>query len=323
MNSNSVLFQIDYFIRNSPYKKVKGSGNIGLSDNSVRSYKSLRRIWNDFDNHIGRTIQLTEMNKDVIYQFIYWIINIQKYSVNYQGQLLKLLKSICKEAERGGEQIHAYCNHIESYRQRKNDRIIVTLNQNEINKIKKLVNLSSELENIRKWFLLGLNIGQRVSDVLKITPQNLREAPFGGMYLDLIQIKTEKPITIGIIDPMVIEFLKIDFPQKTNASVFNKKIKELCQLAGIDQIIKGNKMCAITKRVEFGMYPKYELIASHAMRRSFATNYFGKIETPILMEITGHSRESTFLSYIGENPNKDAVADVFMERLRRLGNESG
>ena len=43
MNSNSVLFQIDYFIRSSPYKKVKGSGNIGLSDNSVRSYKSLSR----------------------------------------------------------------------------------------------------------------------------------------------------------------------------------------------------------------------------------------------------------------------------------------
>ena len=82
-------------------------------------------------------------------------------------------------------------------------------------------------------------------------------------------------------------------------------------------------MSSVTKRVEFGMYPKYELITSHTMRRSFATNYFGKIETPILMEITGHSRESTFLSYIGEKPNKDAVADVFMERLRRLGNESG
>ncbi|KRP27117.1 MAG: hypothetical protein ABS28_08645 [Cryomorphaceae bacterium BACL22 MAG-120619-bin32] len=71
------------------------------------------------------------------------------------------------------------------------------------------------------------------------------------------------------------------------------------------------------------MYPKHELIASHAMKRSYTPNYFGKIETPILMEITGHSRESTFLSYIGENPNKDAVADVFMERLRRLGNEGG
>ena len=92
MSSNSVLFQIDYFIRNSPYKKVKGSGNIGLSDNSVRSYKSLRRIWNDFENHIGGTTNLTEMNKDIIYQFIHWIINIRKYSVNYQGQILKLLK---------------------------------------------------------------------------------------------------------------------------------------------------------------------------------------------------------------------------------------
>ena len=92
-------------------------------------------------------------------------------------------------------------------------------------------------------------------------------------------------------------------------------------MAGIDQVIKGNKMSSVTKRVALGMYPKYELITSHSIRRSFATNYFGKIETPILMEITGHSRESTFLSYIEENQNKDAVADVFMERLRRLGNE--
>ena len=152
MNSNSVLFQIDYFIRNSPYKKVKGSGNIGLSDNSVRSYKSLRRIWDEFENHIGGTVHLTELNKDILQQFILWMIHLKKYSVNYQGQLLKLLKSISKEAERGGEQIHDYCNHIESYRQRKIDRIIVTLNQNEINKLKELVNLSYELENIRKWF---------------------------------------------------------------------------------------------------------------------------------------------------------------------------
>ena len=82
-------------------------------------------------------------------------------------------------------------------------------------------------------------------------------------------------------------------------------------------------MSLVTKRVAFGMYPKYELITSHTMRMSFATNYFGNIETPILMEITGHSRESTFLSYIGGNQNKDAVADVFMERLRMLRNERG
>ena len=91
-------------------------------------------------------------------------------------------------------------------------------------------------------------------------------------------------------------------------------------MAGIDQVIKGNKMSSVTKRVEFGMYPKYEIITSHSIRRSFATNYFGKIEVSIVMEVTGYSRKSTFLSYIGENPNKDAIADELMELLRILRN---
>jgi hypothetical protein len=39
------------------------------------------------------------------------------------------------------------------------------------------------------------------------------------------------------------------------------------------------------------------------------------------MNITGHSKESTFLAYIGTHQNKDAIADVFMEQLPTLGNE--
>ena len=55
------------------------------------------------------------------------------------------------------------------------------------------------------------------------------------------------------------------------------------------------------------------------MRRSFATNYYGKIETPILMHITGHTKESTFLSYIGTQQNKDSMADLFMQKLSQIG----
>ena len=45
------------------------------------------RIWDDFENHIGGTVHLTELNKDILQQFIHWMIHLQKYSVNYQGQL--------------------------------------------------------------------------------------------------------------------------------------------------------------------------------------------------------------------------------------------
>jgi hypothetical protein len=44
------------------------------------------------------------------------------------------------------------------------------------------------------------------------------------------------------------------------------------------------------------------------MPRSFASNYYGKIETPLLMNITRHSKERSFLSYIGTHQNKDALS---------------
>jgi hypothetical protein len=50
------------------------------------------------------------------------------------------------------------------------------------------------------------------------------------------------------------------------------------------------------------------------MRRSFASNYYGKIEKPMLMNIKGHSKESTFLTYIGTHQNKDVLADLFMQQ---------
>ena len=70
--------------------------------------------------------------------------------------------------------------------------------------------------------------------------------------------------------------------------------------------------------IEKTIAPKYKFVSTHIMRRSFATNYYGKIETPILMHITGHTKESTFLSYIGTQQNKDAMADLFMQRLSTL-----
>ena len=70
-------------------------------------------------------------------------------------------------------------------------------------------------------------------------------------------------------------------------------------MAGIEGLVSGFKNNPKTRRKEIVNAPKYEFVTSHIMRRSFASNYYGKIETPLLMNITGHSKESTFLTYIG------------------------
>ena len=43
-----------------------------------------------------------------------------------------------------------------------------------------------------------------------------------------------------------------------------------------------------------------------------------KSSTLVLMQMTGHSKESTFMSYIGRDPNKDAYADSFMQGVLQL-----
>ena len=63
------------------------------------------------------------------------------------------------------------------------------------------------------------------------------------------------------------------------------------------------------KRI-LGVYPKYKLISSHTMRRSFASNLYGKVPTIVIMAITGHTTEKSFLTYI-KKPQRD-----FAERLK-------
>ena len=39
------------------------------------------------------------------------------------------------------------------------------------------------------------------------------------------------------------------------------------------------------------------------------------------MKLTGHSRESTFLEYVGKNPNMDTYADILMDALSKRDNK--
>jgi integrase len=307
-----LLFQIQKYIESAPLRRIKRTGSLGLSTYTIRNLERFYSLIESFERGIKTDIRLDAIDHKVVSRFKEWLLTEKGYSLNNAGLQVKLLKMICKEADRLGVKVHPYTRHIESFTQRSSDRCLQTLNFEEIKKIKGLVGLSSSMENTRKWVLIGLSIGQRVSDLLRLNRVQMRSAEH-GIYIDIIQQKTEKHVTVGVIDPDVVEILKEDFPYRISQQLFNKQIKEICKYAEIDQPVKAYKVCPKKRRRVLGIYPKYSVISSHDLRRSFATNYFGKIETPILMQITGHSKETTFLSYIGQNVNKDAYADAFMK----------
>jgi integrase len=307
-----LLTQISNYIKHAPLRRLKRSGSLGLSNNSIRNLKRFYDLIQEFESDFGQSIMLDTINHMLVNAFKEWLLTKKEYSLNNAGLQLKLLKMICKEAERMSINVNPHTRHIESFTQKSKDRVLQTISFEEIKKIKAIRNLPSTLENARKWILIGLYIGQRVSDLLALKPSQLRFIE-SGVYIDINQQKTDKYITVGVVDKEVIQILKQHFPYAISAQLFNRQIKQICQIAGLNDTVSGYKLCPKTRRKRLGTHPKYSLISSHDLRRSFATNYFGKIETPILMQITGHSKESTFLSYIGSQVNKDTYADAFMK----------
>jgi hypothetical protein len=76
--------------------------------------------------------------------------------------------------------------------------------------------------------------------------------------------------------------------------------------------VPGFKNNPKTRRKEIIKAPKDAFVTSPIMRSSL--HLISMVETPLLMNITGHSKESTFLTYIETHQNKDALADLFMQQ---------
>lgn len=327
---------IQYIIDNANTRKVKinGSFRIGLSASTIKNYTLFRNIILEYQSKIKKQIQFVEVTKPFVEKFTNWLINSKNYSTNYAGKQLEILKTVCIDAEKHEIPVAPYSKIIQHFRESEADRYIQTLSFAELEQIKN-VDLSNvehlkqfkvsnpeltkgiaitpeALNNARNWILIGCEIGQRGGDLLKLTNENVRYKG-ASIYIDIIQQKTNKNVTIGIIAPHVIDIIENHFPKELPHQKLNDYVKVICKLAGIDSIVKGTKLNTETNRKELGNYPKYELIASHCFRRSFATNYYKKIPTAVLIGITGHSKESLFLTYINQREDKDSNADLFVK----------
>ena len=312
-----ILAFMKAFIDNAQYKIIKG-GKLGLSERSIANYKNFDKIISRYESYCHEKLFFHSFNAAAIERFKRWLLEEEQYSLNHAGRIMGYLKTLFKAASNDEIDTGGYAHLISGFSRPKQDQFINTIGFEEYERIVALKYTVERLINVQKWVILGFWLGQRVSDLLRLESSWIRPAENGGLYIDIEQQKTKKRVTIGVIDRLALKILREDFPRKIGNRCFNRYMKEVCKDAGITILVKGYKLNVKTNRKELGTHPKYELLSSHDLRRSFATNFFGKIETPVLMQMTGHSRESTFLSYIGVGENKDIYANNFMEGLLEM-----
>lgn len=161
---------------------------------------------------------------------------------------------------------------------------------------------SERLNRVRDMFLIGAFTGLRFSDFTSITKDNIRK---DTIFIE--QHKTGKRVAIPLhpIVKNIWERYGNKLPEPISNQKFNKYIKEVCQIAKIEDpeqknMTKGGIRVSKT-------YEKYELVTSHTARRSFATNLFlSGFPAISIMQITGHSTEKAFMAYIRVKPEEYA-----------------
>lgn len=272
---------------------------------TYKRYKVFFNLVERFDGYMAQRSCLSAVNNDFVKNFISFGKE-EAYSENTIYRTIHFIKTILNFAERKG--IRTNIREIDIRKERKR-RNVINLTENEIQKIEK-TNVPQELQAAKDWLLISCYTGQRISDFMKFCTEQLTEIN-DRICISFMQQKTQKEVLLPV-HPVILEIIERNhnnFPRKLSPTNYNNHIKKIAQIAQIDESI--NAVKRIGHRVKNLKVKKWEVLTSHIGRRSFATNFYGKIPTPLLMEATGHSTEQMFLKYI--NP-------VDENRILSLGN---
>lgn len=317
--------------------RENSQGGLGLSKSRVNSYKTLLNLIKEYQGK--KKFKVEDVNIKFGSSFLDWMLNKRNYAESYSKKKIDDLKTVCSEAEIEGIPVSKQLRKVKGGKTKA--KFIIYLNPKELRQIEKTDLDSSSLRNARKWLLLGCNIGQRGGDLLQLSDKNfvIRN---NLELIELTQQKTGKQVTIPVL-PKTKEILNEGLPYPISLQKFNDLIKEICKEAGFTQEIPGSKVTMVDekgneipkdekgryiekgeKRKIFGEFPKWQLITSHVCRRSFASNQYGILPTPLIMQITAHGTEKMFLNYIGKSSMDYAqqIADFYAKEEKKAKKES-
>ncbi|MEA1785591.1 phage integrase SAM-like domain-containing protein [Arenibacter sp. GZD96] len=302
-----------FFIEGLPYR-IQRNGTTGVTWPTVRKYHTTLHKILDFEKRKGKRFKIDEVNLKFHNDFIPFLHKEQKLNLNTIGTYVKCLKTILKSAKQYGIKTNPEVEH-DAFRSTNEKTYFVTLNENEIDTIFNLdLSNTPYLNNARNWLIIGVWTGARVSDLLNLTTEN-----FNNGFIEYTSQKTKQKIMLPVHWQVqsIIDANAGELPRKISHQRYNDWVKQVCKLAGINQNCKGaiyitdpntrGKKIKTPQRKIIGQYPKWQLVSTHTARRSFATNHYSKLPTPVIMSATGHTTEKMLLSYIGKTPKDNAI----------------
>ena len=295
---------LKFLIKNLP-NKVFANGKTGAAKNTIKRYNTLANKILEYEADRKRELKVYDIDMKFYHDFKLFLNIEQKLNLNTVGSYISYLKAVCNEAKEQGIKTHPDFEK-KSFRPTSEKTTFITLSEDEINKIFNHSFKIDYLNNARNWLIIGVWTGARVSDLLKFNSSNIQ-----NNFIEYTAEKTGQKIILPIHSQVkkILERNKGEFPKSITSQRFNEYIKIVCKEAKINEVVKSSIKTKIKKgvwRKKLKSKEKWNFITSHVCRRSFATNHYGKLPTPVIMAITGHKTEKMFLRYIGKTAMDNA-----------------
>lgn len=314
--SKEILWHFDNYI------KLKAGK---IKERTMLKYKHERKLFSEFQDYnsalTGTSIyEVGDIDPDFQYDYECFLRDVKRYSHNTIAKSIKVLKTICLSTRRYGIKLN---NGFEEVGLAYVEYDPVYLSFEELQTIHNKV-VTNELKNAKDWLYLSCFLGQRFGDFMTFNKSIVKKGT-EGYFIDFTQEKTNKKMHL-LLHPTVVDYLSknnFEFPLPMTENEYNDKIKKVCKLSGITEIIEGRLMADISEeksdsiyRKVSGSYPKYKLLASHVGRKSYCTNFYGLLPTSLIMEVSGHSEERTLRAYIGKKENTMAkITKTFYDKI--------
>lgn len=259
-----------------------------FSERDKASQRQRRNQANLIGRLMGREDNWDDIN-DAYYLRLIRALDKEGYGKNYQGAVITLLKAAMNEGYR--MRWHDSRDY-QQFSKPREETFATYLTQEELDMLES-ADLPDGKQRTRDLFIIGVYTAARFSDYSRLTKDNITDGLIG-----FVQQKTGTSVVIPCSPKITAILDKYDGKApKMAQQVFNRQIKEVCKLVGIDAYVTLGR-----KRVH-----KWEVISSHTARRTGASLlYMSGVPIKSCMMITGHTTEANFMRYIRVTKEENA-----------------
>ena len=281
-----------------------------ICHSTCKRYRVFLELFRRFEGFTRRHLTIEDVRPAFVNEFMAFGKE-ESYSESTLHRSLNFVRTVLNFAERNGRRTHRGTLEIRRHR---HSPSVVTLTEKEIQRIR-ATDVPPEYQQSKEWLLISCYTGQRISDFMDFRKGQLIEMD-SRACISFTQQKTRKDMVIPLhpVVKAILERNGNDFPPSVEHGTYNRQIRLVARLAGINEMVRARKR--VGHRSQDTRAEKWEMLSSHIGRRSFATNFYGRIPTPLLMQATGHSTEKMFLSYIDHHGGgRIASLGTYFEKL--------